>query len=55
MLQVCVLDQGSDLIGGPSLIGSVIIGKDEGGPGSSHWAEMVSNPRKAVAMWHSLR
>nr|XP_024215985.1 synaptotagmin-5-like [Halyomorpha halys] len=54
-VEVCVLDQGSDLIGGPSLIGSVVIGNTEGGAASSHWSEMISSPRKAVAMWHTIR
>ena len=54
-LKVCGLDQGSDLIGGPSLVGTVVIGSTEGGAASSHWAEMISSPRKAVAMWHTLR
>ncbi|KAL1116086.1 hypothetical protein AAG570_005581 [Ranatra chinensis] len=49
-VEICVLDQGSDLIGGPSILGCALIGG-----GSSHWAEMISSPRKAVAMWHVLR
>ncbi|XP_073997214.1 synaptotagmin beta isoform X2 [Rhodnius prolixus] len=54
-VEICVLDQGSDLIGGPYLIGSLIIGPEQQGISSSHWSEMLASPRKSVAMWHTLR
>ncbi|XP_024084140.1 synaptotagmin-10 isoform X2 [Cimex lectularius] len=49
-VEIVVFDQGSDLIGAPSTVGSVLIAHD-----SEHWNEMSSTPRKAVAMWHKIR
>jgi hypothetical protein len=54
-LQVCVIDQANDLIGNNPLLGSCIIGPEEEGPEQDHWCDMTQSPRKAVAMWHTLR
>uniref|UniRef100_A0A1B6D1G6 C2 domain-containing protein n=2 Tax=Clastoptera arizonana TaxID=38151 RepID=A0A1B6D1G6_9HEMI len=54
-VEICVMYQGNDLIGNPPLLGSCVIGPHEEGPGQEHWADMTQSPRKAVAMWHTLR
>ncbi|XP_069679365.1 synaptotagmin-5 [Periplaneta americana] len=54
-LEVCVMDQGNDLIGNNPLLGCCVIGPDEEGPERDHWCDMTESPRKAVAMWHTLR
>ncbi|XP_046395716.1 uncharacterized protein LOC124162979 [Ischnura elegans] len=56
-LEVCILGQSSDLIGANSpLLGSCVLGPHESpGPAQDHWSDMAQNPRKAVAMWHTLR
>jgi hypothetical protein len=53
--KVCVMDQGNDLIGGNPLLGSCINGPEEEGRERDHWCELTQCPRKAVAMWHTLR
>jgi len=53
--QICVLDQGNDLIGHNPLLGCCLLGMGEDGLERSHWEEVVLGPRKAVAMWHTLR
>jgi hypothetical protein len=53
--QVCVMDQGNDLIGKNPLLGSCTIGPEEEGRERGHWCDMKQCPRKAVAMWHTLR
>ncbi|XP_077143177.1 synaptotagmin-13 [Ranitomeya variabilis] len=41
--------------GGPSqALGSCYLGSDRTGSGKSHWREMISNPRRQIAMWHRL-
>ncbi|XP_073434689.1 synaptotagmin-13 [Dendrobates tinctorius] len=41
--------------GGPSqALGSCYLGSDRTGSGKSHWQEMISNPRRQIAMWHRL-
>ncbi|XP_054269424.1 synaptotagmin-5 isoform X1 [Macrosteles quadrilineatus] len=54
-IEVCVMDGGSDLIGNSPLLGCCVIGPHEEGPGQDHWTDMTQSPRKAVAMWHTLR
>ncbi|XP_068082352.1 synaptotagmin-5 [Anabrus simplex] len=54
-IEVCVMDQGNDLIGSNPLLGCSIIGLHEGGAERDHWSDMMQSPRKAVAMWHTLR
>lgn len=38
----------------PSL-GHVIVGANTSGTELSHWNQMISSPRKPIAMWHYLR
>ncbi|CAJ0966229.1 unnamed protein product [Ranitomeya imitator] len=41
--------------GGPSqALGSCYLGSDRTGSGKSHWREMISNPRRQIAIWHRL-
>ncbi|XP_056383895.1 synaptotagmin-13-like [Hyla sarda] len=41
--------------GGPSgTLGSCYLGSDRTGAGKNHWQEMISNPRRQIAMWHRL-
>ncbi|XP_021930564.1 synaptotagmin-5 isoform X3 [Zootermopsis nevadensis] len=54
-VEVCLIDQGNDLIGNNPLLGSFVIGPEEEGPERDHWCDMTQSPRKAVAMWHTLR
>ncbi|XP_047112001.1 synaptotagmin-5, partial [Schistocerca piceifrons] len=54
-VEVCVMDQGNDLIGHTPLLGCCVIGPQEEGPEQDHWRDMTQSPRKAVAMWHTLR
>ncbi|KAK7867767.1 hypothetical protein R5R35_002266 [Gryllus longicercus] len=54
-VEVCVMDQGNDLIGNNPLLGCCIIGPHEEGAEREHWSDMTQSPRKAVAMWHTLR
>lgn len=48
------MDQ-ADMITNKGLLGSCVIGPREEGPAQDHWVDMQQSPRKAVAMWHSLR
>ncbi|BET02094.1 Hypothetical protein NTJ_14911 [Nesidiocoris tenuis] len=52
-IEVCVMDQGCDILGGPVLVGSVLIGPDT--DAHEHWNQMAASPRKAVALWQPLR
>ncbi|KAK5643895.1 hypothetical protein RI129_007740 [Pyrocoelia pectoralis] len=54
-IEICVIDQGSDLIASNPLIGCCLIGSRESGPEKDHWQDMIQSPRKAVACWHTLR
>ncbi|XP_063230922.1 synaptotagmin-5 [Bacillus rossius redtenbacheri] len=54
-IEVCIMDQGNDLIGNNPLLGCCVIGPQESGAESDHWNDMTHCPRKAVAMWHTLR
>lgn len=54
-IEICVLDQGPDLLGHNPLLGCCLIGPGEDGAEREHWNDMISSPRKAVAMWHTLR
>ncbi|KAI4463433.1 synaptotagmin [Holotrichia oblita] len=54
-IEVCIMDQGNDLIGTNPLIGGCLIGPKESGAEKDHWIDMTQSPRKAVACWHTLR
>ncbi|XP_039278820.1 synaptotagmin-C [Nilaparvata lugens] len=53
-IEVCLMDQ-ADMVSNKGLLGSCVIGPHEEGPPQDHWHDMTQSPRKAVAMWHSLR
>ncbi|XP_022238818.1 synaptotagmin-1-like isoform X2 [Limulus polyphemus] len=40
--------------GNSSYLGTCILGESENGKESSHWEDMILNPRKSMAMWHNL-
>ncbi|KAM4617427.1 synaptotagmin-13 [Discoglossus pictus] len=41
--------------GGPSqVLGTCSLGLEWTGTGKSHWQEMITNPRRQIAMWHHL-
>ena len=50
---VTVLDY--DKLGKNEAIGRVAVGAAAGGAGLRHWADMLANPRRPIAQWHSLR
>lgn len=54
-IEVCIMDQGNDLIGNNPLIGCCIIGPRQSGPERDHWIDMTQSPRKAIACWHTVR
>ncbi|KAF4524532.1 hypothetical protein B566_EDAN002805 [Ephemera danica] len=55
-IEICVLDQANDLMSSGPLLGCCVVGAHEqAGPERDHWVEMSQTPRKAVAMWHTLR
>ncbi|RZF44926.1 hypothetical protein LSTR_LSTR013116 [Laodelphax striatellus] len=53
-IEVCLMDQ-ADMVSNKGLLGTCVIGPHEEGPPQDHWHDMTQSPRKAVAMWHSLR
>lgn len=52
-VELTVLDY--DKLGRNEAIGRVAVGAAAGGAGLRHWADMLANPRRPVAQWHSLR
>lgn len=52
-LVVTVVDY--DLIGASDPIGQVSVGCRSSGIPLKHWSEMLANPRRPIAMWHSLK
>ncbi|XP_004596988.2 synaptotagmin-5 [Ochotona princeps] len=52
-VELTVLDY--DKLGKNEAIGRVAVGAAAGGVGLRHWADMLANPRRPVAQWHSLR
>ncbi|CAM1318465.1 SYT9 (predicted) [Pycnogonum litorale] len=51
-LMIKVIDY--DRIGANELIGCTAVGSSQMGCGREHWLQMLDNPRKPVAQWHSL-
>ncbi|KAM8940003.1 synaptotagmin-13 isoform 1-T1 [Pelodytes ibericus] len=41
--------------GAVRVLGRCCLGLDKTGTGKSHWQDMMNNPRRQIAMWHSLR
>ncbi|XP_048185512.1 synaptotagmin-5 [Perognathus longimembris pacificus] len=52
-VELTVLDY--DKLGKNEAIGRVAVGTAVGGAGLRHWADMLANPRRPIAQWHSLR
>ncbi|XP_016048961.2 synaptotagmin-5 [Erinaceus europaeus] len=52
-VELTVLDY--DKLGKNEAIGRVAVGAAAGGAGLRHWADMLANPRRPIALWHSLR
>ncbi|XP_004866735.1 synaptotagmin-5 isoform X2 [Heterocephalus glaber] len=52
-VELTVLDY--DKLGRNEAVGRVAVGVAAGGAGLRHWADMLANPRRPVAQWHSLR
>ncbi|KAM8787644.1 synaptotagmin-5 [Rhynchonycteris naso] len=52
-VELTVLDY--DKLGKNEAIGKVSVGTETGGVGLRHWADMLANPRRPIAKWHSLR
>ncbi|KAM9226016.1 synaptotagmin-5 [Dugong dugon] len=52
-VELTVLDY--DKLGKNEAIGRVAVGAVVGGAGLRHWADMLANPRRPIAQWHSLR
>lgn len=52
-VELTVLDY--DKLGKNEAIGRVAVGAMAGGAGLRHWADMLANPRRPIAQWHSLR
>ncbi|XP_057637110.1 synaptotagmin-5-like [Chionomys nivalis] len=44
-----------DKLGKNEAIGRVAVGAAVCGAGLRHWADMLANPRRPIAQWHSLR
>ncbi|GAA56948.1 synaptotagmin-1 [Clonorchis sinensis] len=52
-LIVTVVDY--DRIGTSEAIGRVCLGCNETGAGLRHWSDMLANPRRPIAQWHTLQ
>ena len=52
-LMVTVVDY--DRVGASEPIGKVLLGCDTKGAELRHWSEMLANPRRPVAQWHTLK
>uniref|UniRef100_A0A8C7YFP1 Synaptotagmin n=1 Tax=Oryzias sinensis TaxID=183150 RepID=A0A8C7YFP1_9TELE len=50
---VTVLDY--DKIGKNDAIGKVLLGGNSNGTEQRHWSDMLANPRRPIAQWHSLK
>jgi len=53
MLDMTVVDY--DRIGTSEPIGHVAVGCAATGTELKHWSDMLANPRRPIAQWHSLR
>ncbi|CAG13070.1 unnamed protein product, partial [Tetraodon nigroviridis] len=52
-IAVTVLDY--DKIGKNDVIGKVLLGTNSTGTEQRHWSDMLANPRRPIAQWHSLQ
>jgi hypothetical protein len=53
MLDLTVVDY--DRIGTSDPIGHVVVGCSASGAELKHWSDMLANPRRPIAQWHTLR
>lgn len=44
-----------DKIGKNDAIGKVLLGSNSTGTEQCHWTDMLANPRRPIAQWHSLQ
>ncbi|XP_050300266.1 synaptotagmin-5 isoform X2 [Anthonomus grandis grandis] len=55
-LEICIYDQGNDIMGSNPLLGCCTIGpKAPSNSGKEHWTDMLHSPRKTVFSWHTVR
>lgn len=52
-IAITVLDY--DKIGKNDAIGKVLLGVRSTGTEQRHWSDMLANPRRPIAQWHSLQ
>ncbi|XP_035521153.1 synaptotagmin-1b [Morone saxatilis] len=52
-IAVTVLDY--DKIGKNDAIGKVLLGANSAGTEQCHWSDMLANPRRPIAQWHSIQ
>lgn len=50
---VTVLDY--DKLGKNEAIGKIFVGSNATGTELRHWSDMLANPRRPIAQWHSLK
>ena len=50
---VTVLDY--DKLGKNEAIGKIFVGSSATGTELRHWSDMLANPRRPIAQWHSLK
>ncbi|KAM7396658.1 hypothetical protein PAMP_019684 [Pampus punctatissimus] len=54
-VQVAVTVLDYDKIGKNDAIGKVLLGNNSTGTEQRHWSDMLANPRRPIAQWHSLK
>lgn len=54
-MQVAVTVLDYDKIGKNDAIGKVLLGSNSAGAEQRHWLDMLANPRRPIAQWHSLQ
>lgn len=54
-VQVAVTVLDYDKIGKNDAIGKVLLGSNSAGAEQRHWLDMLANPRRPIAQWHSLQ
>lgn len=54
-VQVAVTVLDYDKIGKNDAIGKVLLGGNSTGTEQRHWLDMLANPRRPIAQWHSLQ
>uniref|UniRef100_A0A3P8TCG0 Synaptotagmin n=1 Tax=Amphiprion percula TaxID=161767 RepID=A0A3P8TCG0_AMPPE len=54
-VQVAVTVLDYDKIGKNDAIGKVLLGGNSTGTEQRHWSDMLANPRRPIAQWHSLK